>query len=299
MSDPTPHPTPGPRPGLPGYTIKTYRYLRLAMVTMLVLLAAGVLIERVNNPADCFQPSISDYYYTPAQAVFVGALVTIGVCMIVLKGSTEWEDILLNLGGMLAPVVAFVPTPAGATCSSVPNVVPDIAANVDNNIAALFVAGVVGVATVAGLAWQARARAASNWNATHTVGMLVALVVLLGGFGWFHWGRESFIGNAHYAAALPLFIAIILVAVINARQFTQERTGAMAARDVTRSRYFVVAALLVVLPVLEWAVSKVVDTNHLVLWVEVTVLVLFAVFWLLQTEELWSEGVRNNPSQDG
>ena len=284
-------------PGLPGYTIKTYRYLRLAMVSMLVLLAAGVLIEWVNNPADCFQPSISDYYYTPAQAVFVGALVAIGVCMIVLKGSTEWEDILLNVGGMLAPVVAFVPTPAGATCSSVPNVVPNIAANVENNIAALFVAGVVGVATVAGLAWQARARSASNWNRTHTIGMLVALLVLLGGFGWFHWGRASFIANAHYAAALPLFLAIILVAVINARESTQEQTGAMAARDVSTNRYFVVAALLVVLPVVEWGVSKVVDTNHLVLWVEVTVLVLFAVFWLLQTEELWSEGVREHTSE--
>ena len=129
-------------PELPGYTIKTYRYLRLAMVTMLVLLGAGVLIERFDNAAGCFQPSISDYYYTPAQAVFVAGLVTIGICMIALKGSTEWEDILLNLGGMLAPVVAFVPTPQGATCASVPNIAPDIPANVANNIPALFVAGV-------------------------------------------------------------------------------------------------------------------------------------------------------------
>ena len=79
-------------PALPGYTIKTYRYLRLAMLTMLVMLAAGVLIERAHNAAGCFQPSISDYYYTPAQAVFVASLITIGVCMIALKGSTEWED---------------------------------------------------------------------------------------------------------------------------------------------------------------------------------------------------------------
>lgn len=289
---------PGPVAGIPGYTIKTYRYLRLAMVTMLALLAAGVVIERFSNPAGCFQPSISDYYYTPAQAVFVGALVTIGVCMIVLKGSTEWEDILLNLAGMLAPVVAFVPTPAGATCSSVPNVAPDIPANVENNIAALFVAGVVGVATVAVLAWMARANSTSNWRSAHTIGMLVALVVLLGGFGWFHWGRQSFIDNAHYAAALPLFIAIIAVAVINARESAREHTGAMAARDVAGNRYFLVATLLVVLPVLEWGVSKVVDTNHLVLWVEVTVLVLFAAFWLMQTEELWSEGVRENTARD-
>jgi len=98
-------------PELPGYTIKTYRYLRLAMLNMLVMPATGVLVERAHNDAGCLQPSISDYYYTPARAVFVASLTTIGVCMIALKGSTEWEDILLNLGGMLAPVVAFVATP--------------------------------------------------------------------------------------------------------------------------------------------------------------------------------------------
>ena len=296
MPDPMPGPMPDPTPattlGLPGYTIKTYRYLRLAMVAMLVLLGAGVLIERFHNAAGCFQPSISDYYYTPAQAVFVGGLVTIGICMIVLKGSTEWEDILLNLGGMLAPVVAFVPTPQGATCSSVPNIAPDIAANVANNIPALFVAGVVGVATVLVLARRDRARSANNWNYRHTIGLLVALAVLLGGFAWYFWGRESFIGNAHYAAALPLFGAIVAVAVINAREFTRKRTGAMAAGNVARNRYFLVAVLMVVLPVAEYLVSTVVTWRHVVLWEEITVLTLFAAFWLMQTEELWSEGVR-------
>ena len=280
-------------PELPGYTIKTYRYLRLAMLTMLVMLAAGVLIERSHNAAGCFQPSISDYYYTPAQAVFVASLITIGVCMIALKGSTEWEDILLNLGGMLAPVVAFVPTPAGATCSSVPNIAPDIPANVANNIPALFVTGVVGVLTVLLLARLDRARATSHWNYRHTIGMLVSIAVLLGGFGWFLWGRESFIGNAHYAAAFPLFGAIVAVAVINAREFTRKRTGAMAAGQVTRNRYFLVAFLMVVLPVLEWLVSTVVTWNHVVLWAETTVLILFAAFWVMQTQELWSNGVRD------
>ena len=279
-------------PELPGYTIKTYRYLRLAMLGMLVLLGAGVLIERGHNEAGCFQPSISDYYYTPAQAVFVGSLITIGICMIALKGSTEWEDILLNLGGMLAPVVAFVPTPAGATCSSVPDIAPDIAANVANNIPALFIAGAAGVVTVIVLAWRDRAGARSHWNHRHTIGILVALAVLLGGFAWFLWERESFIGNAHYAAAFPLFGAIVAVAVINARELTRDRTGAMATGHVVRNRYFVVASLMVVLPVLEWLVSTVVTWNHVVLWAETTVLVLFAAFWALQTQELWSEGVR-------
>ena len=277
---------------LPDYTIKTYRYLRMAMIIMLVLLAAGVLIERAHNAAGCFQPSISDYYYTPAQAVFVGSLITIGVCMIVLKGSTEWEDILLNLGGSLAPVVAFVPTPQGATCSSVAEIAPNIPANVANNVPALFVAGVVGLLAVVGIAALDRAHRTSHWDHRHTLGLVLALLVLVGGFIWFLRARESFIGNAHYAAAFPLFGAIVAVAVINARGFARRRTGGTAARHVTRNRYFVIAVLMVVLPVLEWLVSVVVTWEHVVLWAETTELVLFAAFWLLQTQELWGEGLR-------
>ncbi len=81
--------------------------------------------------------------------------------------------------------------------------------------------------------------------------------------------------------------------MINTRELTRRRTGAMAAGQVARNRYFLVALLMVVLPVLEWLVSTVVTWNHVVLWAETTVLVLFATFWVLQTQELWSEGVRN------
>jgi hypothetical protein len=275
------------------YTIKTYRYLRLAMVTLLVLIAAAVLIEHAHTHPRCFQPSISDYYYTPAQAIFVSALVTIGVCMIALKGSTEWEDILLNLGGMLAPVVALVPTPQDATCSSVSEVAPDIPANVANNIAALFVAGLVGLVLVVLIALLDRRKGASTWDVRHTIGMLVAAAVLLVGFGWFLWGRSSFIGNAHYGAAFPLFGCIVAVAVINARGFAQKRTGTTDPKHVYRNRYFVIAVLMVVLPVLEWLWWLLVGWDHVVLGVEATLLVLFASFWVLQTHELWSEGVRD------
>jgi hypothetical protein len=124
--------------------------------------------------------------------------------------------------------------------------------------------------------------------------LLGALAVLLGGFGWFHWGRDSFIANAHYAAALPLFGVIVAVAVINARGFAHRQTGGMAATDVARNRYFVIAALMVLMPILEWLVSLVVTANHVVLWVETTELVLFAAFWLLQTQELWGKGLRDS-----
>ena len=42
--------------------------------------------------------------------MFIGALCAIGALLIVYKGSKDTEDVLLNLAGILAFVVAFVPT---------------------------------------------------------------------------------------------------------------------------------------------------------------------------------------------
>ena len=90
-----------------GRAQKTYRYLRIGLIGAAVMLAAAVVIERWH--VDCWQGSISAYYYTPVRAVFVGALVAVGLSLIVIKGEGH-EDVYLNIAGMLAPVVAFVPT---------------------------------------------------------------------------------------------------------------------------------------------------------------------------------------------
>ena len=74
---------------------------------------------RTVQSTGCFQTSISAYYYTPVHGVFIGALVAVGTCLICLRGNTDAEDILLNLAGMFAPVVALVPTPGTGSCGSV------------------------------------------------------------------------------------------------------------------------------------------------------------------------------------
>ena len=50
-----------PVPG--GYAIKTYRYLRMAMIAMIVLLGASLVIEWAKTDPHCLQNSISAYYY--------------------------------------------------------------------------------------------------------------------------------------------------------------------------------------------------------------------------------------------
>jgi hypothetical protein len=94
----------------------TYRYLRIATVLLLVALAAAVFYQ--SSQQGSFLASVSAYYYTPAQAVFVGALIGLGASMIALQGLTDAEDQFLNLGGIFAIVVAIVPTGRGADFNS-------------------------------------------------------------------------------------------------------------------------------------------------------------------------------------
>src|SRR5256885_8830256 len=91
---------------------QTYTYLRTAMVALLVGLAVAV-VWQTGRQRWHLLGSVSAYYYTSAQAIFVGALIGLGACMIALKGTRTWEEVLLNLGGMFAAVVAIVPTSRG------------------------------------------------------------------------------------------------------------------------------------------------------------------------------------------
>jgi uncharacterized membrane protein YidH (DUF202 family) len=279
------------------HTIKTYRYLRLAMLTLIAMLAASVGIEWWQAGRDCFQHSISGYYYTPAQAIFVSTLVAIGVCMVALKGNTEWEDILLNAGGMLAPVVGLVPTPGKGTCRSVAVTLRDTPADIANNMGALFVAGGIGLAITIGIAIAAR-RAAPNsperksWDHRQTVGLVLAALVLGGGITWFSWNRAGFTRGAHYTAAVALFVCIIGVAILNARGFDRQRQGARRTRLPYANRYSFIAVGMVVSVVVIGLWKWLVGWDHAVLWIEGVLIAFFAAFWLIQTQELWHEGLR-------
>ena len=88
--------------------ITTYRYVRIGMKGAVVLLAASIAIER--SKVDCWQTSISAYYYTPVRAIFVGTMIAVDPALIVYKGRSGREAVCLNYAGMLAPALALVPT---------------------------------------------------------------------------------------------------------------------------------------------------------------------------------------------
>ena len=266
--------------------IKTYRYLRVGMVGLVVVLGAAVVRQLVADSGD-LRPSISDYYYTPAGPVFVSVLVAIGVCLIVLKGNTPWEDTFLNLAGMLAPVVAFVPTPESGTCG--PQGVPaDIADNIDNNVWALLAGGVVGLVATFVIA----RRSGDSLRPGQAVGggLLLSTVVFVAGAAWFFAGPGSFGCGAHFTAAIVMFVFIIAVVAWNA----WGAAGQNLARA-GRTAYGVLAPTMilsaVVLGVLAWQ-----GLPNGVFWIEAALITQFAVFWVIQSGELWDEGVREAPA---
>ena len=277
--------------------IKTYRYLRISMVGAAVLLAVSIGIERANvldADLDCWQQSVSAYYYTPVRAVFVGVLLAIGLCLIVIKGSTTWEDSTLNAAGMLAPVVAVVPTTDVGECwSEAPGRLPItdngelaswVVANIDNNIAALLITGIAGLVVAAVIASIAtrNVRAVAEVGAVEMrVSLLAAMGFLLAGAALFVWW-DDFPTRAHGLAAVLMFLFLALAVGGNAWELRNDPS----ARGYFAT-YVAIATGMIIAPLVMFPLGS--DWNHMVLVLETVMIVLFAAYWLLQTREHWNE----------
>jgi hypothetical protein len=259
-----------------GNAVKTYRYLRIALVALVGAIGASVAVEwwKTGGTATgrCLQTSISAYYYTPAQAVFVSSVVAIGACLVVLKGNTAGEDILLNVAGMLAVVVAMVPTPNPGTCYSVRVNTGEKSANVANNLAALLILGLLCL-----LLATVMVSAQREWDRHTVAGIALAAAILAVAAFFFVWHRQFFLDTAHYTAAIAMFVCIGAVVASNAG-----RVG-----DYT-NRYAVVAWLMAVSTVVVVVGRLTFDWSHSVLVIEACLIGLFGSFWVLQTQELWS-----------
>ena len=316
--------------------IKTYRYIRLALIFLIVLLGVSVAKEILETGRRfgeaCYQTSISAYYYTPAQAVFVSVLVAIGVAMISLKGNTNVEDVLLNLGGMLAPVVAFVPTPdrpldsicppsnaiGGDAVQAPPNSLGFAAENVANNMGALLWIGVAALLVTLLLAWsewRSATRRAADQNRSADERAAAAAAAAASTFTkrefWLGWGvaaavvafamyafftaRLTFLTSAHYSAAIPMFVIIWLVVVLNSRRYYRqlaERPGTSRGGRLF-NRYTNIAIGMAVAAAVD---GLVIGGLHMIFWLECSLIVGFCAFWVLQTQELWEQGIRPVPT---
>lgn len=303
---------------------KSHNYLRTAMVGLVLCLAVSVVHQSWTQGS--ILSSISAYYYTPAQSIFVGALVAIGVCMIALKGTTDADDVLLNIGGMLAPVVAIVPTardaeqldavnrcrqPDGTStaeqaltgnCPTVAELADATAANVGNNMLALLVAAAAGLGVSVLFAVWARHRLEKFLAGFAIASGLVAVVAI-----FFGAAREFFIEVGHYAAAIPMFGCIVAVVVVNALRHQEgELADTYGERDslakvlgaLFRSpdRYAVVALAMIAAVGIGVPLALAGTFETAVFWLEASLILLFGAFWIIQTKEQW-HGDRPPPAR--
>jgi uncharacterized membrane protein YidH (DUF202 family) len=265
--------------------LDTYRYLRAGMVVMVGMLAAGVAIEWINA-GYCWQTSISAYYYTAAHSVFVAALCAIGVQLIVYKGSNPTEDTLLNLAGILAFTVAFVPTDSPVNnCGELGSVTkwgPAITNNVVSLMLTLILAGAV-LWAVYRFTHELRARSLGGW-----VALTALWCVVLVGAVEFVWYREFFDKNAHNAAAVLMFIAIILTVCISAAYARRQDPDKAVHTKFYFGLYLGIASAMIVsllaVGIYRWTHDH---WGHWVIVIEALLVIEFAAYWVIQTLELW------------
>jgi hypothetical protein len=265
----------------------TYRYLRAGMGVLVLMLGIAVVGERLT--ATCWQSSISAYYFTAAHGIFIAALCGLGIQFIVYKGNSDSEDVLLNLAGVLAFVVAMVPTARPMLLCGPSDLPPDYTVNagITNNVWA-----VVGSLVVAqALLWWSYKKSPNRRrpSALGIAALVIFWAVLLLGLAAFIFLRDQFNSYAHGASASIMFLAII--ATVSGTAFLANRQDADKSPHkrgyVLFYRAIAVGMLvtLVLVIVLHFALDA---WNHWVIVIETLLIAEFTAYWVAQTVELWA-----------
>lgn len=270
--------------------LRTYRYLRLGMVVLVVLLGVALVLERRRSGH--LLDSISAYYYTPAHAVFVASLCAVGSCLIIYRGQLDVDDVILNGAGFLAFVVAFVPTSRGeAECDPQAAFCDIPVSTVEANVTALLIIGAVGLVlgyltSVRPREVTAHAQPIDASARTLFYGLTIGFILLVAAFTL---ARERFLQWGHYSAALLLFAAMIVVVVRSGLHLNDEHAKSTGNHTMLRRWYwgsfaFMIVAIIVIL------VARSAGLDHWVFYLEGSVIIGFAVFWIIQTYgEVWNE----------
>lgn len=293
--------------------VLTYRYLRITMVAVLLMLGFSVLYQRWGE--GCELGSVSAYYFTPVRSVFVGALFVFGAALIAYHSSRPEEEALLNLSGFTSIVVALVPTTSNG-CK--PTGGPPA---VTNNIYSLGFATAIAIGLAFWInriakrpvtkavrpnktsargpdrlsrqaengkrSWRGRGLAAfRSWWSNHGSAWLVwaCRVAPVAGFVYFLFWRDQFIAEAHKIAAIIMVVGLIFYMFFNATlaDHPMERILKVPYEWIYR---FLAGALLIVL-VLIWIFSATTGFGFQIYLLEFIIIGVFVVYWLVQSVEL-------------
>jgi hypothetical protein len=303
--------------------VVTYRSLRIAMVAATALLAASILQLWVHNHRS-FEGSVSAYYYTAAHGVFVAAVCALGICLIAYKGHSPTEDVLLDVAGILAFVVAFVPTKGEHILDPQLPTRFDASAGVTNNIWALLAAIAVGVGaygfyvafaerdragdvntrpserdrqiqqTYTGYAATAKKMANKRpWLKVLAAFVKWSLPVLsvaiaVAGFLWFLSDPHDFTEHAHGRAAAVMFGSLTVV-VLHYAVYAVVGIKTDPSRRKYSWMYLNLGVVMLATVILAGcAYAEQPAGGVKVFSYEVVLLGAFTVFWLVQTWDLWN-----------
>lgn len=291
------------------YAVSTYRYLRLSIVIVVVTLGVSLGEQIVRE--SCVQGSVSAFYYTPVHSVFIAALGLTGVALIAIRGSGWLRESLLNVAGLLAPVVAFIPTsrPEDKHCA-LNDAIGSIPQRFTSNNLTAFGAGAVLTVVVAVLG-ALRARKVDRWAAL--VRRETVLPASLLGMGlaallaWHHFRPESFKLHAHSYSAIAMFGFVGGFVALTAKDAQRQHlsngqtpaAGATTASHVptrlVRSLYWLSLGLMA-LGVMVWFIADQAGWYYTVFAVEAIETLAFLVFWATQSYDLWDVGVLATPA---
>lgn len=271
----------------------TYRYLRLAMVTMVVALGAAILEQRGRDHG--WQNSISAYYYTPARPIFVAGMVGIGLGLIVIKGRTPIEDWLLNCAGMLAPIVGLVPTDPTETCTTTAcniaraKLIAGTKVQAHDNLKAVLIAGSAAVAFAAVVLAITQLDHKSRERTQHQVSRIALLVATLAAVlvGWSLLASGRIL-KWHAVAAVWMFVMLGLASLwsgITLWWFNHKAERPAGHWRLFAGCYVAIAAAMVIAGIIIKTRSEPWRCRILVL--EIIEIGLFAAMWIVQSVERW------------
>lgn len=285
---------------------KTHRYLRLSLVLIVFALILGVVLQSIVvsweplvfgwNPL----PSISHAFYTPVRDIFVGTLIAASVALLALSGRSR-ATTLLDVCAVFAPLIAIAPVGIAQSsagdrmpCPTVQECIPlDAVASAKAGIA---VYAVVVVAVVVTMALIRRRTRTPNRSATlvSLIALVTAAVVAVlafvpaldEGFPFNLWP----IGSIHFAVTLVFFGVFAVVPILYARGPLDPAETPPTPRQ--RMIYRWISGLMIadlVLLVVVLLFRQAFGETPVVLVGEAIALILFAVFWCVQTFQRWDD----------
>jgi FtsH-binding integral membrane protein len=184
--------------------------------------------------------------------------------------------------------VAFVPTNSPAQSCGVLGSVTKWVPAITNNVISLMLALTVAGAVLWIVYWRTHAqrqRSLGGWLALVALWAVVALGVVE-----FTWNRAYFDDNAHDAAAITMFVAIIITVCISAA-FARHQTSPH-----TKLYFWLYLGVATAMVVSLVAVGAYRITHsqwgHWVIVIEALLIAEFAAYWTIQTVELWNVKTR-------